>query len=191
MEIYEAITRRRTIRRFAQRPIPFKALEKLIRGARLAPSAANLQPLEYLVVDDQQTLPSVFATLKWAAYIAPAGDPPPGFRPVVYIVILVNKSIRDSDYERDVGAAAENILLAAWEEGIGTCWMTSVERKKLRKSLEIRESHIIDSVIALGYKAEEPRIEELTNSVRYWKDESEKLHVPKRPLKDILHRNKF
>ncbi len=191
METYEAITKRRTIRRFQQRSIRFDVLKKLLDGARLAPSAANLQPLEYIIVDDPQTLPLVFMTLKWAAYIAPAGDPPEGFQPIAYIAILVNKNIRSSQYERDVGAAADNILLAAWEQGIGSCWMTSVERKRLREILKIPESRIIDSVIALGYKAEEPQVEELTNSVKYWKDDSGKLHVPKRLLKEILHRNKF
>jgi len=191
MDTHEAITKRRTVRRFEQRPISEATLEKLVNCARLAPSAANLQPLEYIIVNDSGILPEIFSTLKWAAYIAPYGDPPQGFRPVAYLIIIVNKGIRDAEYERDVGASAQNALLAAWEEGIGACWMTSIERKKIRAILGIPESHVIDSVIALGYRAEEPVQEELTDSVKYWKDDSGRLHVPKRPLKDILHRNGF
>ncbi len=191
MDTHEAINKRRTIRRFEQRPIPFKILKKLIDSARLAPSAANLQPLEYFIVDDPPIVALVFETLKWAAYIAPAGDPPQGFRPTAYVVILVNQDIRQVEYERDVGAAAQSILLAAWEQEIGACWMTSVERKKLREILKVPSRYIIDSVIALGYKAENPQIEELTGSVQYWKDSQGNLHVPKRALKDILHQNRF
>lgn len=189
--VYEIIMKRRSIRRFRQKPIPFGVLEKLVNVARVAPSASNLQPLEYVVVDNKDLLPEVFATLKWAGYIAPEGDPPEGEKPTAYVVVLVNKRISDSGYERDVGAAVENILLAALEEGIGSCWIGSINKKRLRKILHILHFLAIDSVIALGYSAESPVMEEMTDSIKYWKDESGTLHVPKRKLKTIFHREKY
>ncbi len=189
--VYEIILKRRSIRRFQQRLIPFEVLEKLVNAARVAPSASNLQPLEYVVVNDKDLLPEIYSTLKWAGYIAPKGNPPEGEKPTAYIVVLVNIRISDSGYERDVGAAVENILLAALEEGIGSCWIGSINKKRLRKILNIPHFLAIDSVIALGYSTESPLMEEMTNSIKYWKDESGTLHVPKRKLKDILHRNKF
>lgn len=189
--VYEIIAKRRSIRRFRQKPISFRVLEKLVNAARVAPSSANLQPLEYIVVDDKNLLPEVFTTLKWAGYITPKGDPPEGEKPMAYVVVLVNKKISDSGYERDVGAAVENILLAALEEGIGSCWIGSIDRKKPREILHIPHFLTIDSVIALGYSAESPVMEEVTDSVKYWKDESGTLHVPKTKIKNILHRNKY
>lgn len=189
--VYEIMMKRRSIRRFQQKPIPFGVLEKLVNAARVAPSASNLQPLEYVVVDDKDLLPEVFTTLKWAGYIAPKGDPPEGEKPTAYVVVLVNKEISGSGYEKDVGAAVENILLAALEEGIGSCWIGSINKKRLRKTLNMPHFLAIDSVIALGYSAESPVMEEMTDSVKYWKDESGTLHVPKRRLKTILHRNKY
>jgi nitroreductase len=72
----ELIQKRRTIRRFLQKPIPLKQLENFVDAARLAPSAANLQPLEYIIVHQPELLKRVFGTLKWAGYIRPLGDPP-------------------------------------------------------------------------------------------------------------------
>ena len=90
MDIYETICQRRTVRRYKQDAIPEDILKKLINAARIAPSAANLQPVEYVIVNDKETVEKVFPTLKWAGYIAPAGNPPEGERPTAYLVVLVN-----------------------------------------------------------------------------------------------------
>jgi len=63
MNVYEAIRKRRTVRRFKPEPISREVLDKLIDAARLAPSAANLQPTEYIVVDEPRLLDRVFSTL--------------------------------------------------------------------------------------------------------------------------------
>lgn len=191
MNVFESIMKRRTIRRFRQERIPYSILKKLVNAARVAPSSSNLQPLEYIIVDKKDLLSAVFPNLRWAGYIAPKGNPPPGLQPVAYIVVLVNKTISKSDYGRDIGAAVENILLAALEEKIGTCWIGSIEKNNLRRILKVPASYEIDSVVALGYKAEEPIMEEMTDTIKYWLADSGRLHVPKRKLKDILHRNFF
>lgn len=191
MDVYKTILKRRTIRRFKNISIPYEILEKCVDAGRLAPSASNLQPCEYIIVDKGDLLKEVFNILKWAAYISPKGDPPLGERPKAYIVVLVNKNIRIRGYEYDVGAAVENIILAALEEGIGSCCMGSINRNKLRKILDVPNSYAIDLIVALGYPNESPVEEELKDSIKYWKDENEILHVPKRKLIDILHRNTF
>ena len=189
--VHDIISKRRSIRRFKQDPIPFETLERLVDLARVAPSSANLQPLQYIVVDDPQILLSVFAALKWAGYIAPRGNPPEGEKPVAYIVVLADEQMATSGHERDVGASVENILLAALEDGIGSCWMCSIDRDKLREALGVPSHLKIDSVVALGYSAESPVLEETSDSIKYWKDESGTLHVPKWKLKDIIHHNEF
>ena len=107
------------------------------------------------------------------------------------MVTLVNTEIRDKGFERDAGAAAENLILAAWEQGIGSCWIISIDRSSLQEIMCIPESYIIDSVIALGYPDESPRVDEMKDSVKYWKDESGQLHVPKRKLEDVIHFDTF
>jgi nitroreductase len=166
-------------------------LEKLVNAARLAPSGANLQPLEFIIIDDTAITKKIFPSLKWAAYIAPEGNPRPGQEPTAYVIICVNQEIRPQGYEWDVGAAMENMILTAWEEGIGSCWLLSIDRDRLRQVLSVPENYRIDSVLALGYPAEESVVEELTDSVKYWKDEQGRFHVPKRALEEVLHRNVF
>ncbi len=66
MTVYGTTLKRRTIRRFKQKPIPSETLRKLVNAGRLAPSSANLQPIEYIVIDDIDLGERVFGILKWA-----------------------------------------------------------------------------------------------------------------------------
>ncbi|HHW47371.1 MAG TPA: nitroreductase [Clostridiaceae bacterium] len=186
MGIYETILARRTIRKFKQEKIDDSILKKLLNAARHAPSAANIQPIKYIIVNDEEKVNEVFKHVKWAAYIAPHGTPSENEKPVAFIIILIDTEIKRSDYELDVGAAAQNIFLAAWEEGIGTCWMGAVNRDAVRKALNIDNRYIINTVIALGYMAEAPVVEDENGSIKYYKDEKGVLHVPKRKLDDII-----
>ena len=188
MKMYEMILKRRTIRRFQNRKIPSEVLEKCVNAARLAPSMANLQPCGYLIVDEEDLLDEVFSTLQWAGYILD-GSPPTSQRPTAYIIVLINQEVKRKGFEYDVGMAVENLILTALEEGVGSCCCGAVERKELRKRFNLPSKYLIDLVIALGYPNESPVLEPFRGSVKYWKDEKGLLHVPKRKLKDILHRN--
>jgi nitroreductase len=191
LSIYGLIVSRRTIRQFKPVPIGRSLLEKIVDAGRLAPSAGNMQPLEFLVVDDDKIRRQIFPCLRWAAYIAPDGNPKPGHEPMAYIFPLDNLGVREKGYEYDVGAAMQNMILAAWEEGIGSCWLISLERAKVAEILAVPEGYKIDSVLALGHPAESPVIEEFQGSVKYWKDKQGILHVPKRKLEDVIRFNRF
>ena len=191
MSLFEVIRSRRSIRQFKSGQISRETLKRLADAGRLAPSAANLQPLEYLVVDDHEKRSKIFPCLKWAAYIAPQGNPLPGQEPTAYMIVLVNLKIREKGFEYDAGASIENMILAAKEEGIGSCWLISIDRERIAETLGIPEGYRVDAVLALGYPAEEPVAEDMTDSVKYWKDAGGRLHVPKRKLESIVHFNKF
>ncbi|KYK29087.1 nitroreductase [Thermoplasmatales archaeon SG8-52-1] len=190
MDVYKTIISRRSIRRFQQKEIPIELLKKFVNAARLAPSAANLQPLEFFIVDDKKLCEKIFETVSWAAYITPKWAPSEGERPVAYIINLI-KDTNNKWSDRDVSLASENIVLAAEEQGIGSCIMCKIDKIKIQEILKIPKHIIVDSVIALGYKAEKSVIEDYTDTVKYWRDENQVLHVPKRKLKDIIHINKF
>ena len=188
--VYETILLRRSIRRFQQKPINIELLRKFVNAARVAPSAANLQPLEYFIVTEEASCSKIFETIGWAGYIKPTWKPNKNERPTAYIVILV-KDISNKYYLRDVGLASENIVLAAEEKQIGSCILCKIEKNKIQEILKIPDTLHVDSVIALGYKAEQAVIENLKDSVKYWRDENEVLHVPKRNLDDIIHVNNY
>lgn len=193
MSLYDLIISRRTIRRFRQQQIAHEDLVDIVNAGRLAPSASNLQPLEYLVVWDKDLVDFVFSHTKWAGYLPPEqGRPSPKKAPVAYILILVNKKIRPDGGGLDVGAAAENMILTALERGIGSCWIGSiVDRPVLKEHFGIPEDLVLDSLVAFGYPDEEPVVEPLQDSVKYYKDEEGRLHVPKRSLDSVLHVNLY
>ncbi len=192
MGIYETIISRRTIRKFKQEKIDPEILKKLVNAGRLAPSGANLQPLEYLVIDNKGLKEKTFSNLAWAGYIRPEGDPGEGERPAAYIIILADRKINPAP-EMDIGASAENISLAARGEGIGCCWIGAFKKKEINEVISVPENFSVELVLALGYSAERPVLEDMErgSSIKYYKDDSGTLHVPKRRLEDILHFNQF
>ncbi len=189
--VYNSIIERRTIRKFLQKPVPKKTLSKLINAARLAPSGGNRQPLDYMVIDDAALCVELFKYVRWAGYITPKGIPKSGEMPTAYIIVLEDKPVKSTTVAYDVGAAVQNIMLAAWEEGIGCCWQGAIDRDKIRELFRIPMDFVIDSVISLGYKAEAPVVEEYKGSIKYWLDEAGVIHVPKLKMEEVLRWNKF
>jgi nitroreductase len=191
MNVYNTVLKRRSIRSFKQKQIPFAILKRLINAARLAPSAANLQPCEFIIVDDRCIIKMIFPALRWAGYITPKGNPRYGKEPVAYIVVLINKKKKALNAEADIAAAVENILLVATSEALGSCWLGAIDRDKIKSILKIPKYCEVKYVIALGYPDEKPQVERLRGSIKYWKDKKGTLHVPKRSLEEVLHRNKY
>jgi nitroreductase len=194
MDVLTALNARRSVRAFGQEEIAPQALKDLVAAARLAPAAANLQPLEYLVVTDQDLRQQIFDCLKWAAYIAPQGDPAPQERPTAYVVILVRQEyLPPVGAAYDVGAAAHAILLLAVAQGLGGCWIKSVNYPRVAQLLGLPAGCSVDSVLALGVPAESPQVVDLKPEqtgkevIRYWRDENKQHFVPKRALDAILH----
>jgi len=192
MGIYEAIISRRSIRKFDQKKIDPEILKKIVNAGRLAPSAANLQPLEYLIIDDEDLKRKVFPNLAWAGYIKPEGDPGEDERPAAYIIILADKKINPAP-ERDIGASVENMNLVAEEEGMGCCWIGAFKKKKINEIIRVPENLSAELILVMGYPVEKPVPEDIEkgSSIKYYKDDSGTLHVPKRKLEDILHFNHF
>lgn len=178
MEAYNVITKRRTIRKFKQDKIDKSILIKLIEAARQAPSGSNIQPVRYIVVNDNLKCRQVFKETKWAGYLKD-GTPKKGEEPVAFIVVLVDSVIRKDGAKHDIGAAVQNIMLAAWDVGIGTCWMGAINRGNIKNILDIPEKYVIDTVVALGYAAEESYSEDENDGIKYYKDDKGVMHVPK------------
>lgn len=189
--VYEVICKRRTIRKFKQKPVPEKTLLQLVDAARLAPSTCNIQPCEFIVVNQPRRLSEVQNCIKWEEASFSATWPGPNERPGAYIVFLIDLIKKKKGGASDVAAAVENALLAAYERGLGGWWIVALHRKKLKKLLRIPHHLHLDSVIALGYPDENPVAEEAKDSVRPWQDEGGTVHVPKRRLADVCHMNGY
>lgn len=186
---YDKIRSRRTIRKFLQKAVPGELLLKCVDAARLSPSGVNFQPLRYVIVNDQKLLRKVFDTLSWAVYL-PDYYPSEEEMPQAYIVLLLDKNGRTPVH--DASIAAMSISMVAYDEGLGSCIIASVDRKRLSKILNTPESLTIELVVALGYPAENPVIEKVKGGdTKYWLDPNGVLHVPKRDLKDVVKWNRY
>ncbi|HEO64167.1 MAG TPA: nitroreductase [Candidatus Omnitrophica bacterium] len=190
MDLYELIIRRRSIRKFAQKKIGITTLKKIIDAGRLAPSAANLQFIEYVVISEKTILDEVFRYTNWAAYL-PACKPNQEQMPACFIAVLINKDKSRMPDLRDVGAACQNIMLAAQSFGISSCWLGAIDKIEVTKILKLPKNILLDSLIAIGYGTEYPRLVNSDRDIKYWIDKTGQFFVPKRKLSSIMHLNRY
>ena len=186
--IKEFVVKNRTYRRFDQGfVITMETLKELVDLARLSGSAGNKQPLKYALSCDSQKNNNIFEHLAWAGYLKEWPGPAEGERPSAYIIMLGDKEI-SSSFDFDNGIAAQTILLGAVEKGLGGCMIASIQRSKLRETLNIPERYEILLVIALGKPVETVIIETVKpeGDIKYWRDGEGRHYVPKRALDDII-----
>ncbi|MDP3142358.1 MAG: nitroreductase family protein [Candidatus Omnitrophota bacterium] len=157
MDFAELVRKRSSIRKYDSRPIKREDINKCLEAARLAPSACNSQPWQFIVVDQPQLkdrlvtamLSGIYSTNSFIKH-AP-----------VLVVVVTEKSkwfarvanfLRDIKmYLVDVGIACEHFILQAAEIGIGTCWLGWFNEKAAKKALGISRHKRIDVIISMGY----------------------------------------
>jgi len=188
---FESIfTQRRSIRRFSQQEISYSYLEACVNSARLAPSGKNLQPIEYVIVTDSKIRKKLFSHLHWAGYLTPTWTPSEDEQPTAYINVVVEN--QDSSLiAYDVGISVAHLVLYAESKQIGSCILKNIDTKEIQNLLCIPDTHRLEAVVALGYKKEHPVLETSEDERRYWLDDTGVLHVPKRPLESIIHKETF
>lgn len=187
MDIYAAITKRRTIRRFLQKPIAKDALVRMLEGARLAPSGGNMQPIRYIAVTRPELVARIFPFTRWATYLGQAGTPPEGLRPTCFVLVLGDKTIKKEGFDSDASAGIENILLAAMAEGLGSCWIGAIDRPKICELMGLADTLELHSLVALGYPAQSSGAVDMDgDTFKYWLDENGDIVVPKRRFDDII-----
>jgi len=181
MGSYSNILKRHTIRRFQMKPVPFSLLKNCVNAARLSPTARNTQPLDFVIVNGGEQVQRMNEAVCFGGVVKQKGRKE-GEEPKAFIAILANKEKSDEKYiGMDVGIAAEAIVLTAWEKGVGSCIQGAIERERIKGAL----------VVALGFPAEKPVVEKATKNLDYWIDKKGELHVPKRSLKEVLHKDRF
>ena len=164
MDAVEALKTRRSVRAFKKAPVDPKLIEDIVDCARLAPTARNVQPWEFVVMRDPAKLRELAQLTDHGRFIAEA--------PVCIAVLC-----KDTKYYLEDGSAAtQNLLLAAHAHGLGACWVAGDKKPyaaKVAALLEAPEDYKLVSLVPLGYPADEtPRRQ-------------------KRPLKEVLHWERF
>ncbi len=184
----DLVKKNRSNRRFDNaHKLDKKTLRGLVDLARNCASAANMQPLKYVICCDDQKNEEIFSCLGWAAYLKDWKGPVKEERPTGYIVILGDHSIAKK-FWCDHGIAAQTILLGARTMGLGGTMFGAVNIKNLKSHLNIADHLEVKLVLALGKPIEEIQIDDLgaDGDIKYWRDENQVHHVPKRKLDDLI-----
>lgn len=188
MELMELLAARRTYRRFEQKEIPAAVVEEILQAARLASSAANRQPLGYVVVRGQDKVNEVFKLTKWAAYLPPEqGQPKDQEKPALFVAVIENLNI-SKDCGTDAGLAIGNMTLAAWNRGVGSCIIGACNKPQLSQMFGLSPCQKLHTVVAFGYPSHTSRTVDIgpDGDVKYYLDEKRDYVVPKRKLEDIV-----
>ena len=186
--IRDLILENRSYRRFYQEvSIPRETLKEIIDLARQSASAANLQPLKYLISCDPEKNAKIFPLIGFASLLKDWGGPVEGERPSAYIIILLDTVIAKNAL-CDHGIAVQSILLGATERGLGGCMHGSAKKPEMMKALNIPAKYEIQLVISLGRPKEKVVLETVwpDGKTAYWHDKDEVHHVPKRTLDEII-----
>ncbi|MBC7343944.1 MAG: nitroreductase family protein [Clostridia bacterium] len=157
MELYDCISGRRSIRKFRSDPVPAEKLRRIIDAARMAPSWANKQCCWFIVVTDGAVKEAVAAAV-------PSRNPGKrALEQAPVIVVCCADPLRSGNvegkpyYMLDAGIAMEHLVLAAYNEGLGTCWIGLFDEQALKVTLGVPEGVRIVALSPLGLADESPK----------------------------------
>jgi len=152
MDIFEAIKKRRSIRKYKDKQVEEEKILKILESARLAPSAKNLQEWRFIVVRDKEKRKKLSEAARNQKFVEEA--------PVVIVCCAETDEYRMTcgqlSYPIDVAIAVEHMVLTAVEEGLGTCWIGAFYEDKVKEILNIPEEIKVVELLTLGYPDEEP-----------------------------------
>ncbi len=151
MDVFEAIKKRYSCRNYKADLVPEEKLRKILKAARLAPSAHNAQDWKFIVVKNYKRRKEV-AEAAGQGFLAEA--------PIIIVgVSLSPEHILSSGvpaYAVDLAIAMEHIALQATEEGLGTCWIGTFNQEELKRVLNIPKGYKVVALMPLGFTAEKP-----------------------------------
>lgn len=151
MDVLSAIGGRRSIRKYSSKPVEEEKLLKVLEAARLSPSAKNRQEWRFIVVRELKTRMKLTEAI---------GQPFVGEAPIILVCCgtEVESIMRGGQprYTVDLSIATAYMILEAYEQGLGTCWLGSYDENKVKEVLGIPEGVRVVAITPLGYPNESP-----------------------------------
>lgn len=177
MEFYDVVKKRKSIKKFKSGELDREKLLKIIDAAMRAPSWKNSTPYKFILVDRDDLKQNIAgAILNKTTDTAEAVTNAPA---TIVVVADPNASgsMEEKDYYLvDSAIAMEHLILAATEEGYGTCWIGAFNEKKVKEILGIPDNYKVVALTPIGESAE---------------GEAEEPHQPKKDVKDYFYVNKW
>ena len=169
MQTWDAITSRRNVRSFSERPIPAADLDQILEAGRRSPSSQNWQPWDFVLVTDREQLRELATVWQGAGHVAHSAA-----------TIVVVGPAADNPFGRaqlDLGQATMAMMIAAADLGIGSCHAGIADLPKVRDLLGIPGDRDWALLISLGYPADRPLV-----PVR---------NPDRRPFDEVVHRGRW
>jgi nitroreductase len=145
MNVLDAVRTKRAVRQFQDRPLPAEDIQKIIFAGRRSQSAKNMQPWQFIVVQEREMLKKLSELGTYAGHLAGSA---------AAIVILTPDPANRFSIMFDAGQAAAFMQLAAWELGIGSCPATIYEPDKARELLGFPPDLHVRIALSFGYPAD-------------------------------------
>lgn len=171
METWDAITARRNVREFTDRPISDANLDRILEAGRRAPSSKNWQPWDFVLVTDRRVLGELSKVWVGADHVARAAAA------IVLVGPVLDDELKRGWLHFDHGQATISMMIAAADLGIGTGHAAVREQALARELLGIPADRYAEAIISLGYPLDRP----LTPLKR----------MDRRPLEDVVHRGRW
>ena len=149
MSLLDLILSRRSIRSYENKDITKEVLQQILETGRQAPSAANRQPIRFVIVNDHDILKNLCDNLitRFVKYA-----------PVAIVGCADIKSLLTGKWAVvDATIAMQNMVIAAWTLGIGSCWIGACNEKKVKELLKIPDKWKVVALLTFGYPAEQPK----------------------------------
>ena len=159
MDAMETIKNRRSIRKYKAKEIPHEVLLHLLEAARLAPSGANRQPFQLIVVTDPEKKKGLVPLCKNQQFVGEAS------------VFIAGVDDPQQKWNKvDLSIALDHLTLAAVDKGLGTCWVGAFDQEKLAAYLDVPKDKVITVCLSLGYPDESPeaRSRKSMNDIVFW-----------------------
>ena len=146
MDTYKTIVSKRDTRSFTEQQIAEDVVRRIVQAGRMAGSSKNVQPCRFVVIDDQHVKEEIAKCGDFAAWIPST--------PLLVAVALTDKGTRG---EFDAGRAAQNMMVAAWAEDVGSCPVSMHHVDCARDALGLPEGWRVSIVLGFGYRAKAPK----------------------------------
>ena len=149
MSLIDTILSRRSIRRYTKKKASEDVLNKILEAGRSAPSASNVQPWRFIVLTDYKIKESL-SHGRWNTFIKDSA------------FTVVGCGYVDDDYGRkwstiDTTIALQNMVIAAWAMGVGSCWVGDFKEDRVKQLLKIPDKWKVVALVSFGYPAEHPK----------------------------------
>lgn len=163
MQVFEAVKTLLAVRSYQDRSVPEDVIRKIVEAARLTASSQNKQDWDFILIIDESRLRELGELARTGPYIADAA----------FAIAVVTGEYGSA--AADAGRAIQDMMLVAWEDGVGSNWVGNVRSDQIRELLGVPQGKIVQAIVPFGYP-----VEELGAGVK-----------DRRPLASVVHKGRF